>query len=43
MRILKARYDFPLRLEGYIHAVALVLLLVVMLLIAFQDVWKIVV
>lgn len=37
------RRHIPQRLEGYIHAVALVLLLVVMLLIAFQDVWKIVV
>lgn len=37
------RKHIPQRLEGYIHAVALVLLLVLMLLIAFQDVWKIVV
>lgn len=37
------RRQIPQRLEGYIHAVALVLLLVVMLLIAFQDVWKIIV
>ena len=37
------RRQIPQRLEGYIHAVALVLLLVIMLLIAFQDVWKIVV
>ena len=37
------RRHIPQRLEGYIHAVVLVLLLVVMLLIAFQDVWKIVV
>ncbi len=37
------RRHIPQRLEGYIHAVALVLLLGVMLLVAFQDVWKIVV
>ena len=37
------RRQIPQRLEGYVHAVALVLLLVIMLLIAFQDVWKIVV
>lgn len=37
------RRHIPQRLEGSIHAVALVMLLVVMVLVAFQDVWKIIV
>lgn len=35
------RRHIPQRLEGTIHGVALIMLLVVMVLVAFQDVWKI--
>ena len=37
------RRRIPQRLEGYVHAGALVLLLLLMVLVAFNDVWKIVV